>query len=98
MEWNVAPDPPRVGPATFSFSLADSAGHPVEGAQVQLEANMSHAGMRPVFAQAEEGAPGRYSAPLEFTMGGDWFILIDAALPDGEVVQWQVSLRGVRSE
>lgn len=98
LDWSVKPDPPRVGPATVSLSLADEkTGRAVEGAEVRLEGNMSHPGMKPVFGDAREVAPGKYEAPLEFTMGGDWFILVDATLRDGRTVQKQVDVPGVGS-
>jgi hypothetical protein len=71
-------------------------GRPLRGAAVRLEGNMSHAGMRPVFGTAREVAPGTYEAPLELTMGGDWFLLIDAKLPEGGTLRRQVDLPGVR--
>lgn len=89
------PSPPRIGPATVSLTLSDGAGQPISGAQVELEGNMHHAGMVPVFAQAEEVAPGRYRADLAFTMGGDWFILVRADLPDGRSLERSVDVPGV---
>jgi hypothetical protein len=58
---------------------------------------MSHAGMAPVFAQATEAEPGHYEAPIEFTMGGDWFILVKATLPDGRQLERQMELPAVIS-
>lgn len=81
-----------------SLTLADAkTAHPIEGAEVRLEGNMSHPGMKPVFGAAREVAPGKYEAALEFTMGGDWFILVDAKLRDGRALQKQVDVAGVRS-
>jgi YtkA-like len=98
MEWTVAPDPPATGAATFSLTLTDTAaGRPVAGAAVRLEGNMSHPGMKPVFGAAREVAPGRYEAPLDLTMAGDWYVLVEARLPDGRTVQRQVDVRGVRA-
>lgn len=98
LSWTVAPAPPVTGPATFSLTLTDTAaGRPVAGAAVRLEGNMSHAGMKPVFGSAREVAPGRYEAPLEFTMAGDWFVLVEARLRDGRILQRQVDVRGVRA-
>jgi hypothetical protein len=62
---------------------------------MQLEGNMSHAGMVPVFAQAVETEAGQYEADLEFTMAGDWFILVQADLPDGRSMEHKVDLPGV---
>lgn len=97
LDWSITPDPPKMGPVRVSLTLADPEGRPVPGAEVRLEGNMSHPGMRPVFGTAREVAPGRYEAPLELTMGGDWFLLIDARLPDGATLRRQVDLPGVRS-
>jgi hypothetical protein len=91
----IEPDPPRLGPAVISITLTDAGGQPISGATVELEGNMSHAGMVPVFAQATEIAPGRYQADLEFTMGGDWFILVRAELPDGRSLERTIDVPGV---
>ena len=91
----VSPEPPRIGPSMVTVTLSEAGGKPIESAQVELEANMSHAGMVPVLATAPEVAPGRYEAPLEFTMGGDWFILVRAELPDGRSLERQVDVPGV---
>ncbi|HEX7183675.1 MAG TPA: FixH family protein [Thermoanaerobaculia bacterium] len=96
LAWTVSPAPPTVGAATFALTLTDEAtGQPVQGAKVRLEGNMSHAGMKPVFSTAREVDPGRYRAPLELTMAGDWLILIDATLRDGRTLRRQAELPGV---
>jgi hypothetical protein len=95
VELSVAPEPPQIGPATITVSLRGADNEPLTGASVQLEGNMSHAGMVPVFAQAMETAPGLYEANLEFTMGGDWFILVQAILADGRSMERKVDLPGV---
>jgi hypothetical protein len=79
-----------------TVTLDDVEGRPIAGAQVELEANMSHAGMVPVFATAREVAPGRYQASLELTMAGDWFFLVDVALPDGRSLTQEIDLPGVQ--
>ena len=42
-----------------------------------------------------ETAPGRYQADLEFTMGGDWFILVRAELLDGRSMERKIDVPGV---
>jgi hypothetical protein len=64
---------------------------------VRLEGGMSHAGMEPVFATAREVEPGRYEAPLELTMAGDWLVLVDATLRDGRALRRQLKVPGVRA-
>jgi hypothetical protein len=95
VELAVSPEPPQIGPAVVTVTLRDAGGQPISGARVELEGNMSHAGMVPVIAQAPEVAPGRYQADLEFTMGGDWFILVRADLPDGRSMERKVDVPGV---
>jgi hypothetical protein len=93
----ITPPTPRVGPATITLTLTETDGKPVNGARVSLEGDMTHAGMRPVFGEAGEFEPGRYRAHLEFTMGGDWVILIHLTLPDGRKVERQFDVKGVQS-
>lgn len=95
IDLSVTPDPPTAGPATLVLTLTDEDDQPISGAEIALEGNMSHAGMTPVFTQAEEMEPGRYEAPLEFTMGGDWFIIVSATLPDGRQLERQIDVPGV---
>lgn len=97
-EWRIQPEPPRVGMATIHISLKDSTEQSISGADIELEGNMSHPGMRPVMATAEEVAPGEYEAPIEFTMAGQWFILVESTLADGKVIERQINIPQVRSE
>ena len=96
IQQEISPDPARVGPATITFKLADAAGKPVTGATIAVEADMSHAGMSPRFADAKEVDPGRYQARVEFQMAGDWVILLHVTLPGGEKLERQIDVRGVR--
>ena len=91
----IEPEPARIGLASITVSLSDAGGQPISGAIVELEGNMTHAGMVPVSAQAWEARDGQYQADLEFTMGGDWFILVRATLPDGRSLERKVDVPGV---
>ena len=91
----VSPQPPRVGPVTITLRLTDTAGGQVDGARITLEANMSHAGMVPVFADARETEPGRYQSTVELTMAGDWFILVHVSLTNGRKLDRQFEIKGV---
>jgi len=90
------PSPPHVGLESVGLLLADASGAPLENAAVRLEGNMNHAGMVPEFADATEVEPGHYMAELEFTMGGDWILSVEATLPGGETLHWRKDVRGVR--
>jgi hypothetical protein len=97
VEHEINPQPPRVGTARVALRVRDAAGRPLSGARVTLEGNMSHAGMRPVFGEARESEPGRYESALEFTMGGDWVVLVRLTLPDGRKIERQFDVKGVQS-
>jgi YtkA-like len=79
-----------------TLRFADSAAKPITGAHIAIEADMSHPGMRPLFAEAKETEPGRYQAHLEFPMAGDWVILLHVTLPGGKKLERQIDVRGVR--
>jgi YtkA-like protein len=92
----VSPQPPRTGQSTFTLRLADASGKPLTGVRIELEGNMSHAGMTPVFAGATEIQPGQYSSTMELSMAGDWYFLVHMTLPDGRKLERQFEIKGVR--
>lgn len=97
MDWTVTPQPPAVGPVLLALTLADrSSGQPLPGAEVRIEGDMTHPGMKPVFGSAREVKPGRYEAPVELTMAGDWVISVDARFRDGRSFEQQFELQNVR--
>ena len=80
----ISPTPPVVGATRLLVSVSDSEGNPVVGAEVRVEGNMSHAGMAPVFGNAQEEGDGVYVVPgFRFTMAGDWILTVRVTLPDG---------------
>lgn len=93
----IEPWPARVGPTTLTLTLSDPEGHPMRGARIALEADMSHAGMRPEFGDAREIAVGRYQGRLAFTMAGDWVVLVRVTLPGGQKQEQQLEVKGVRA-
>jgi len=96
VEHAISPEPPKVGPATVILKLADTAARPVPGARITVEAEMSHAGMAPVFEEASETGPGEYRAHLKFAMVGDWVILLHIRLPGGQTLERQFNVDSVR--
>lgn len=98
MQLDITPQPPQVGPAAVTLTLTDASGAPLTAADVKLEGNMNHAGMKPVFSDLEETAPGQYQGTLEFTMGGDWFVLVTGQLPDGSRLNGKIDVPGVASK
>lgn len=96
IEHELSPEPARIGSALVTLRLADPAAKPITGAHIALEADMSHAGMAPVFEEAKEVDLGRYQAHLTFEMAGDWVILLHVTLPGGQKLERQIDVRGVR--
>jgi len=94
----IEPQPAVVGPATVTLSLADAEGHPLTHATVTVEGDMSHPGMRPVFAESNEVASGRYQARIYFAMAGDWVLLVHIKLAGGETLERQIDVQGVRAK
>jgi hypothetical protein len=91
----VSPQPPRVGPVTFTLKFTDGSGKLLSGARIRLEGNMTHPGMAPVFAEARETDPGHYRAVIDLSMPGDWYIIAHARLPNGRAFDDQFELNGV---
>lgn len=96
LESSITPAPPALGAATLTIRLLDAARRPVSGARLQAEVQMSHPGMGPAVTTAVERAAGVYEAPLQFTMRGDWVVLVSGTLPGGETVRHQIDIKGVR--
>jgi hypothetical protein len=96
VEFQIEPKPVRVGLVIVSLTLTDTASHPETGAQIAVEADMSHPGMSPVFTQAKEIQPGRYESHVSLGMAGDWVILLHGTLPQGEKLERQFDVRDVR--
>lgn len=96
VDYEFSPRPPRAGLATVTIKLADRSAKPITGASIQVEADMTHAGMSPVFANAKEAEPGRYQTPLKLEMGGDWVVLLHITLPGGKKLERQFDVRDVR--
>ena len=80
------PAAPTVGQGLVVVTLRDPAGAPVEVARLDVEANMSHAGMVPVMGQADAGPGGVYRVPMTWSMAGDWYLDVTFRLPDGRIV------------
>ena len=93
----ITPKPPHAGPITVNFKLAD-ASKPLTGAHITLEADMTHAGMAPVFGDAHEVSPGQYQGQVTLSMGGDWVVLMHITLPDGKKAEEQMDVPGVQSK
>ena len=95
--WTLDPSPPVIGtPIVARMTLRDRDQKPVIGARLRLEGVMSHPGMAPVVADVVERGDGVYDAPLQFTMAGDWILLVTGKLADGRELKKRIEIAGVR--
>ena len=79
--------PPAVGNDTLNIRLFDENDNPINDATIAVKADMTHAGMVPILGNATKGDKGLYKVPFEWSMGGDWVIIVQATLPDGTVAE-----------
>jgi len=86
MTMTAQPSQPGIGDGTLVVTLRDPAGNPVTGTGLQVEGNMSHAGMKPSFGKVTGEDAGQYTVAIPWTMGGDWYVDIKATLVDGRVI------------
>ncbi len=96
-EWTLTPARVSVGSARLQLRVLDAAGGPVRGAQLHIEAQMAHPGMMPLVVVATERSEGLYEAELQFSMGGDWILIVEGSLSNGARVHHRIDVPNVRS-
>jgi hypothetical protein len=97
VSWTLDPSPPLAGTSlVVRLTLRDHEQKPITGARLRLEGLMSHPGMAPVTADVTERGNGDYEAPLQFTMAGDWVLVVTGELPGGRQIKKQIEINGVR--
>ena len=75
----------RVGETTLLLSVKDRDGNAINNPGVlKVRGDMSHPGMVPVFAEADESTDGVFSLPFQWTMAGGWIIEASLTLPNGD--------------
>jgi hypothetical protein len=52
--------------------------------------------MAPLSSAAKEIETGKYRGTLQLTMAGDWIVLVHITLPDGQKLQRQIEINGVK--
>ena len=98
MTYQITPQPVRTGAADITLLLRDATSRPLTGVHVNLEADMSHPGMAPVFGESMEIGGGSYRGKIGFTMPGDWVVLVHMTLPDQQKVERQIDVKGVEAK
>lgn len=96
VDLTMAPTPPVVGASIVGRITLRDGGQPVAGARLQVEGHMSHPGMAPVIVPASERRAGVYEATWQFTMRGDWILLVTGTLPDGRRLSHRIEVPNVQ--
>ena len=97
LQWTVEPSTPSASTDTLTrITLQDAQQRPVNGARLQLEAHMSHPGMTPVVRPLTDRGGGSYETRLQFSMAGDWILVVTGDLPDGRRITRSLPIAGVR--
>lgn len=97
VSWAIEPAPPVAGSDTVAvITLQDDRKQPVRGATLQLEGHMSHPGMAPVTSSVTDRGDGTYEGRLQFSMAGDWIVVVTGELPDGRRITRQLEIAGIR--
>lgn len=85
IELAAAPEPLTTGETTLLITLKDANSQPIRDARLEVRGDMTHAGMQPVTAIADEDpADGIYRIPFQWTMSGDWIVTVTVTLPNGD--------------
>lgn len=97
MTLRTEPAPPVVGKGQIEVMVSAPGTGPMTDARVEVEATMAHAGMKSSFATLQHRADGTYEGSLDWTMGGDWIVIVRVTPPSGTVVEQRFPVAGVRS-
>lgn len=77
-----------VGDTTLLVKVSDREGQAIENpGRLTIRGDMDHAGMAPVFAQADAPNDGVFTVPFAWTMGGRWIVEARLTLENGEVAK-----------
>ena len=95
--WTIEPSTPSASTNTLArITLNDREQQPVNGARLQLEAHMTHPGMAPVVRPLTARGGGVYEAHVQFSMAGDWVLVVTGELADGRRITRSLPIAGVR--
>ena len=65
---------------------------------VGIAHRLTQAAVPCLLAGEDQGKGGKYHADMEFTMAGDWFVIVEGELADGRKVKRKIDVNGVKSK
>ncbi|HRE46641.1 MAG TPA: FixH family protein [Aggregatilineales bacterium] len=84
---NIAYSPDRspalVGSGIVIITVTGPDGAPVTNAMVKVTGNMLHEGMMPITGEGKHMGEGQYQVSLQWSMAGDWQVVVNVTRPDG---------------
>ncbi|MEZ4671809.1 MAG: FixH family protein [Anaerolineae bacterium] len=80
------PYPLVIGPSQLFFAVLDAAGNPVDATSLELDVEMTHDGMLPLYAPVTKTGFGQFSATVQWSMAGSWTVSAEAVLADGSTM------------
>jgi hypothetical protein len=90
------PAAPVAGAATTAhIRLRTPDGQPIPATGVRLEAHMTHPGMTPVLPVVVRVGDGDYTSRVEFSMAGDWTLVVTGELAGGRRFTRESRVAGV---
>jgi hypothetical protein len=84
--------PFKIGQSDLIVTLKDAQGNPIDNAKIEVQGDMTHAGMKPSLGSVDKGTQGQYKIPFDWSMGGDWVLTIKATLPDGRTASKRIEV------
>lgn len=76
-------NPALVGSGKVIITVTGPDGAPVTNAVVKVTGNMLHEGMMPIMGEGKHVGEGQYQVSLQWTMAGDWQVVVKVTRPDG---------------
>lgn len=79
--------PALVGSGIVIITVTGPDGAPVTNAMVKVTGNMLHEGMMPITGEGKHMGEGQYQVSLQWSMAGDWQVVVNVTRPDGTHVE-----------
>lgn len=93
IELGANPDPPRSGSIDLVVMLTDAAGQPIDNAKVSLIISHKDMANMDLFGLSSGQGDGRYMLTSDFSMAGDWQVIVEVRGVSAETIRKNYELR-----